>query len=147
MPRSLPVMLLVVVLGVAGCGDDGGSSASAYCDQLKKSAKEATAPTTTATGPSTTIDYKALQKRFDDALGKIASKAPAELKDDYDVVNEYFSLYLKALAKDPAADTAKLQALAPKYKTSQEAIAKYNKDKCNFENTTVPPASQTTAKS
>jgi hypothetical protein len=141
MRRPLALLLLAVTLVFAACGDDDdGSSVSAYCDQLKESADEATAPTTTATGPSTSINYSNVLDKFNEALEKISSKAPAELEDDYGVVQDYFELYLKGLARDPSADNTKLQELGPKYKTAQENIAKYNKDTCKFEVTTTAPA-------
>ena len=142
-------MLLALFAGLAACGDDGGSgSKSAYCKALDDAAKEAAATTTSVAGPSTTTDFKDIQKKFNVAFDKIADKAPDELKDDYKVVDDYFTLYLSARAGEPGADTKKLQAMGPQYSTAQQAIAKYNKDTCDFEvTTTVPASSATTAKS
>lgn len=140
MPR-FRILMVVAAIAIAACGDGGGGSQSSYCQALRDAQRDALTSTTAPTGPSTSIDYKALNERFDEALERISSKAPSELEDDYKAVEDYFAEYLKLL-QNPT-DTAlrqKLTDMAPQYRTAQEAIAKYNKDECNFSVTTSTPA-------
>jgi hypothetical protein len=148
MHRTLAVLALAAAALTGACGGGGGSNSSeAYCRQLRSSAAEAAKTTTTrnTSSSSTTIDYSALQTRFDKALNKISSKAPAELSDDYTVLKQYFDLYLTALKNPDKADRAKLQQLAPKYTAAQKKITDYNTNVCKFTPTTNAPATTTTA--
>ncbi len=143
MRRSPLVFALVLVASLVGaCGGGGGSkgASTSYCKQLKASAAEAAATATTTKGPTTSVDYRALQTKFDSALAKLLGKAPSELEDDYKVLQEYFDMYLTALSDPAKADRANISALAPKYQTAQKAITKYNTDVCKFEVTTTAPS-------
>ncbi len=133
MRRVLPVLILAVSLVAGACGG-GGSSTSAYCQQLKDVAKQAQRTTSTSAA-----NMHALETAFDKALDKIAKKAPSEIKDDYAVLQEYVDLRFQAVINPAKANAKRLTELQPKYTQSSKNITDYNKKVCKFETTTTTP--------
>jgi hypothetical protein len=130
--RLVPVLLVALALVGGACGGGGGGSNSAYCKKIREVAAEA-AKTTSTSAPN----MKALQTAFDKALDKIATKAPSEIKDDYDVLQQYVDLRFAAVITPAKADTKKAQELLPKYTEAQKNITDYNKKVCKYSPTTT----------
>lgn len=144
MRRVLTVLVVALPLVFGGCGgkSSSSSSTSAYCKALRDAAKEAAAEAKKST--STTASVQATRERIDTAFKKLTAHAPSELKDDYKVVQDYYTLYLDSAADPAKADRTKLSSLAPKAQTAGKNIADYNKKVCKFDSTSssVAPATK-----
>ena len=97
LPGHAPIRVPVGPRPRLGCRrlrrDDGGEGAdSAYCKQLKKTAKEATAQTHDDVGQGPGGGAQGQQKKFNKSVDKIVDKAPKELEDDYKAFKEYVAL-------------------------------------------------------
>src|SRR5437867_2098208 len=89
--RRTSALLVLVALTIGACGGGGGGSSTKYCDQLRKTAKEAAdRQKASAGGTTTSINYGAIRTQFDQGVDKLLAAAPAELKDDYKVFKDYF---------------------------------------------------------
>lgn len=148
MRRILIVFVVALPLAVGACGGKGGGggsgSKSAYCKALRDAANDALAQSKAST--STTASPEATKARIDTAFTKLTAHAPAEVKDDYKTVQDYYTLYLDT-ATNPAtaqANRAKLTELAPKAQTAGKNIADYNKRVCKFDTTATSAATATT---
>jgi hypothetical protein len=142
--RLVPALILAVAVLATGCG--GGASQSAYCKALRQQAKDAAAEQKKTT--QTSIDAATSKKKLDTAFGKLEAHAPTEIKDDYETLHEYYTLYLNIYTNPQAsqADRQKLTASAQKASTAGKAITDYNKKVCKFQTTTTAPRATITTR-
>ena len=152
-----PVILSTLALSasvLAGCGGDGGSSSSAYCDDLKAAKAEF------ASFDSSTPDFEKFGEAID-TFHDLADGAPSEVADEWKTLDDALTkleanlkdvgLELKDLGaitqnqlpegmtqEELAAAMPKLQAAfqdltAEKFKTASDKIEKHAKSECDID--------------
>ena len=122
-----------VVAGLAGCRSGSDTSPGAFC------ASVGTVPVITSADQLQGEGGQATLKALEDALRRLRSKAPADVRDDVATLTSVTAKLADALRKtdaDPAGQAgaaAGLEAPLAAFQTASERIVQYTEQTCGIE--------------
>jgi len=141
MRRILVLSITIAVLATA-CGGSGGTlSSAAWCDNAKKVDEASNAFDT-----PTADNIREFAKQIRDSR----SSAPAEIKDDVNLLSEFLQIMVKAVDENDgnillAFDSMTAELNDPKYEQAGNRITAYNERECGIVDTSSSDTGSGTA--
>jgi hypothetical protein len=114
----IPRLVLVVVLGVglSGCGGGGSKSVAAFCSLVKKDNRRL----------MQIVGGKDALEKAAAVMKELEAEAPSGVKDDMKTLSDRFE-------KTAAGDVSSIARDAPKFQAATKKVVAYTKKECGFD--------------